>query len=108
NKQTELEKYIAFNDRTVDYDKLQSKLNETLGQLAQKYIDIKEGLLKEKSKVISDLKVKEGRDIDKMIEMDNGRSTFANPKFCPNEEETVTLEKESRSKLDKDKVKPYD
>ncbi|GJZ97289.1 hypothetical protein Tco_0669742 [Tanacetum coccineum] len=61
------------------------------------------------------------------------RSTFANPKylkiaqsekprlyeipydtsdpanrFCPNGEETVTLEKESRSKLDKDKVKPYD
>ncbi|GJV79248.1 hypothetical protein Tco_1515118 [Tanacetum coccineum] len=139
-KQTELEKYTALNDRTSQ--------------------------LKEKSKVISDLKVKEGRDIDKMIEMDkqikflneilykrnqsiqtihmlapkcatyNGRSTFANPKylsnstirklylprlyeipydtsdpanrFCPNGEETVTLEKESRSKLDKDKVKPYD
>ncbi|GJU21838.1 retrovirus-related pol polyprotein from transposon TNT 1-94 [Tanacetum coccineum] len=29
-------------------------------------------------------------------------------RFCPNREETVTLEKESRSKLDKDKVKPYD
>ncbi|GJU94336.1 retrovirus-related pol polyprotein from transposon TNT 1-94 [Tanacetum coccineum] len=122
-----------------------------------------EGQLKEKGKVISDLKVKEGKDIDTMIEMDkqikflneilykrnqsiqtihmlapkcatyNGRSTFANPKylkkaqskkprlyeipydtsdpanrFCPNGEETVTLEKESRSKLDKDKVKPYD
>ncbi|GJW93881.1 hypothetical protein Tco_0173553 [Tanacetum coccineum] len=122
-----------------------------------------EGQLKEKSKVITDLKVKEGKDIDTMIEMDkqikflneilykrnqsiqtihmlapkcatyNGRSTFANPKylkiaqsekprlyeipydtsdpanrFCPNGEETVTLEKESRSKLDKDKVKPYD
>ncbi|GKF61226.1 hypothetical protein Tco_0181280 [Tanacetum coccineum] len=63
----------------------------------------------------------------------NGRSTFANPKylkraqsdkprlyeipydtsdpanrFCPDGEETVTLEKESRSKLDKDTVKPYD
>ncbi|GJX13495.1 hypothetical protein Tco_0205253 [Tanacetum coccineum] len=60
----------------------------------------------------------------------NGRSTFANPKylkiaqsekphlyeipydtsdpanrFCPNGEETVTLEKESRSKLDKDKIR---
>ncbi|GJV33249.1 retrovirus-related pol polyprotein from transposon TNT 1-94 [Tanacetum coccineum] len=121
-----------------------------------------EGQLKEKSKVISDLKVKEGKDIDTMIEMDkqikflneilykrnqsiqtihmlapkcatyHGRSTFANPKylkkaqsdkprlyeipydtsdpanrFCPDGEETVTLEKESRSKLDKDKVKPY-
>ncbi|GJY90667.1 retrovirus-related pol polyprotein from transposon TNT 1-94 [Tanacetum coccineum] len=70
-----------------------------------------EGQLKEKSKVISDLKVKEGKDIDTMIEMDkqikflneilykrnqsiqtihmlapkcatyNGRSTFANPKY---------------------------
>ncbi|GKA06944.1 hypothetical protein Tco_0686168 [Tanacetum coccineum] len=63
----------------------------------------------------------------------NGRSTFANPKylkiaqsekpclyeipydtsdpanrFCPNREDTVTLEKESRSKLNKDTVKPYD
>ncbi|GKA05294.1 hypothetical protein Tco_0684414 [Tanacetum coccineum] len=44
NKQTELEKYMAFNDRTVDYDKLERKLNETLGLLAQKEIDIKEGL----------------------------------------------------------------
>ncbi|GJT09437.1 retrovirus-related pol polyprotein from transposon TNT 1-94 [Tanacetum coccineum] len=165
NKQNELEKYIAFNDRTIDYDILQTKLNETLGLLARKDIDIKEGLktkayeisvvnqkhdelvkkslltksqfegqLKEKSKVISDLKVKEEKDIDKMIEMDKQlKSTFANPKylkraqsdkpclyeipydtsdpanrFCPNGEETVTLEKESRSKLDKDTVKPYD
>ncbi|GJY92678.1 hypothetical protein Tco_0508460 [Tanacetum coccineum] len=193
-KQTELEKYTALNDRTSDYKILQTKLNETLGLLALKDIDIQEGLktktyeisvvnqkhdelvkkslltrsqfegqLKEKSKVISDLKVKEGKDIDTMIEMDkqikflneilykrnqsiqtihmlapkcatyNGRSTFANPKylkiaqsekprlyeipydtsdpanrFCPNGEETMTLEKESRSKLDKDKVKPYD
>ncbi|GKF88187.1 hypothetical protein Tco_0259064, partial [Tanacetum coccineum] len=28
-------------------------------------------------------------------------------RFCPNGEETVTLENESRSKLDKDTVKPY-
>ncbi|GJV16437.1 hypothetical protein Tco_1361760 [Tanacetum coccineum] len=163
NKQNEFDKDKAFNDRTIDYDILQTKLNETLGLLALKDIEIKEGQLKEKSKVISDLKVKEGRDIDKMIEMDkqikflneilykrnqsiqtihmlapkcatyNGRSTFANPKylkiaqsekpclyeipydtsdpanrFCPNREDTVTLEKESRSKLNKDTVKPYD
>ncbi|GJT97245.1 hypothetical protein Tco_1092763 [Tanacetum coccineum] len=63
----------------------------------------------------------------------NGRSTFANPKylkiaqsenpylhkipydtsdhanrFCPNGEETVTFEKESRSKLNKATVKPND
>ncbi|GJS78372.1 ribonuclease H-like domain-containing protein [Tanacetum coccineum] len=193
-EQNELEKYIAFNDRTIDYDILQTKLNETLGLLARKDIDIKEGLktkayeilvvnqkhdelvkrslltksqfegqLKEKSKVISDLKVKEEKDIDKMIEMDkqlkflneivytrnqsiqtihmlapkcstyNGRPTFANPRylkkaqsekpclyeipydtsdlanrFAPNREETMTLANESRSKLNKDYVKPYD
>ncbi|GJW14143.1 hypothetical protein Tco_0018276 [Tanacetum coccineum] len=178
-KQTELEKYTALNDLTSDYKILQTKLNDTLGLLALKDIDIKEGLktktyeisvvnqkhdelvkkslltrsqfegqLKEKSKVISDLKVKEGKDIDTMIEMEkqikflneilykrnqsiqtihmlapkcatyNGRSTFANPKylkkaqsdkprlyeipydtsdpanrFCPDGEDTVTLEK---------------
>nr|GEW00681.1 retrovirus-related Pol polyprotein from transposon TNT 1-94 [Tanacetum cinerariifolium] len=43
-KQTEFEKYKACHDRTVDYDKLKCKLNETLGLLAQKDIDIKEGL----------------------------------------------------------------
>ncbi|GKE84745.1 hypothetical protein Tco_1558487 [Tanacetum coccineum] len=138
-KQTELEKYTALNDLTSDYKILQTKLNETLGLLARKDIDIQEGLktktyeisvvkqkhdelvklnrsqfegqLKEKTKVISDLKVKEGKDIDTMIEMDkqikflneilykrnqsiqtihmlapkcatyNGRSTFANPKY---------------------------
>nr|GFA81829.1 hypothetical protein [Tanacetum cinerariifolium] len=44
NKQTVFEKYKAFNDRTIDYDKLKRMLNEALGQLAQKDIKIKEGL----------------------------------------------------------------
>ncbi|GJX38520.1 retrovirus-related pol polyprotein from transposon TNT 1-94 [Tanacetum coccineum] len=44
NKQTEFERYKAFNDRTVDYDKLEHKLNEALGLIAQKEINIKEGL----------------------------------------------------------------
>nr|GEU43608.1 retrovirus-related Pol polyprotein from transposon TNT 1-94 [Tanacetum cinerariifolium] len=39
---TEFEKYKAFNDCTIDYDKLERKLNETLGQLAQKDTQIKE------------------------------------------------------------------
>nr|GFA83543.1 hypothetical protein [Tanacetum cinerariifolium] len=43
-KQTEFEKYKAFNDRTIDYDKLEHKLNEALGQLAHKDTVIKEGL----------------------------------------------------------------
>nr|GEX55663.1 hypothetical protein [Tanacetum cinerariifolium] len=101
NKQTELEMYKTLNDRTVDYEKLERKLNETLGLLDQKEIDIKEGLklkvyeisvikekhdelvkqtlltkssyegtVKEKSKVIQDLKLEEGNDIDKMIAME--------------------------------------
>ncbi|GJU91603.1 retrovirus-related pol polyprotein from transposon TNT 1-94 [Tanacetum coccineum] len=44
NKQTEFERYKTLNDRTIDYEKLEHKLNETLGLLAQKDIDIKEGL----------------------------------------------------------------
>ncbi|GKD29432.1 hypothetical protein Tco_1240210 [Tanacetum coccineum] len=144
NKHTKLEKYMTFNDRTVDYDKLEHKLNETLGLLAQNVFDIKEGLklkayeisvvkekpnelvkhglltkshykglVNEKTKVITDLKLKEEKDIDKMISMEkqlkflnetvyksnqsiqtiymlvpkcptfNGRPTFANPR-CDN------------------------
>ncbi|GKE90050.1 hypothetical protein Tco_1567525, partial [Tanacetum coccineum] len=194
NKQTEFEKYKTFNDRTVDYEKLEHNLKETLGLLAQKDIDIKEGLklkayeisvvkekhdelvkqslftkshykglVKEKTKVITDLKLKEEKDIDKMISMENqlkflneivykrsqsiqtihmlapkypkfnGRPTFANPiylkttkyekpclyeiphdqsdptnRLVPDREETLTLEIESRSKLNKDVVRPYD
>nr|GEW14966.1 hypothetical protein [Tanacetum cinerariifolium] len=44
SKQSEFERYKAFNDHTVDYDKLKRKLNETLRLLAQKEIDIKEDL----------------------------------------------------------------
>ncbi|GKE74371.1 hypothetical protein Tco_1536412, partial [Tanacetum coccineum] len=102
NKHTKFERYKAFNDRTVDYDKLKRKLNETLGLLAQKEIDLKEGLkvktyeisvvkkkhdelvkhslltkshyeglVKEKTKVITDLKLKKEKDIDKIISMEN-------------------------------------
>ncbi|GJY32303.1 hypothetical protein Tco_0415798 [Tanacetum coccineum] len=59
NKQTGLEMYKTLNDRTVDYDKLEHKLNETLGLLAQKEIDIKEGL---KLKAYEILVVKEKHD----------------------------------------------
>ncbi|GJS22288.1 hypothetical protein Tco_0450920 [Tanacetum coccineum] len=100
-KQIELEAYKTLNDRTVDYEKLERKLNDTLGLLSQREIDIKEGLklkayeilvvkekhdelvkqsfltkshyeglVKEKTKVITDLKLKEEKDIDKMISME--------------------------------------
>nr|GEV88662.1 putative reverse transcriptase domain-containing protein [Tanacetum cinerariifolium] len=122
-----------------------------------------ERLVKEKSKVISDLKLKKEKDLDKLIVMEkqlyflieivykrnqsiqtihmldpkgstfNERPTFANPmylkksqskkpclyeipydisglanRFTPDREETLTLEQESRSKSNKDLVKPYD
>ncbi|GJT35648.1 hypothetical protein Tco_0926067 [Tanacetum coccineum] len=181
NKQTEFESYKTLNDRTIDYDKLEHKLNETLGLLAQQEIVIKEGLklkayeisvvkekhdelvkqslltksyyeglVKEKTKVITDLKLKKEKDIDKIISMEkqlkflneivykknqsiqtihmlvpkgptfNGKPTIANPMYLkkaqsdpanrlvPDREETLTLKKESRSKLNKDLVRPYD
>nr|GFB36880.1 hypothetical protein [Tanacetum cinerariifolium] len=43
-KQAEFEKFKAFNNRTIDYEKLKRKLNEALGQLAHKDTVIKEGL----------------------------------------------------------------
>nr|GEY64118.1 retrovirus-related Pol polyprotein from transposon TNT 1-94 [Tanacetum cinerariifolium]GEY65856.1 retrovirus-related Pol polyprotein from transposon TNT 1-94 [Tanacetum cinerariifolium] len=193
-KQAEFEKYKAFNDYTIDYDKLKRKLNEALGQLAQKDIDIKEGLktkayeilvvkekhdelikqslltkshyeglVHQKTKVITDLKLREEHDIDKMLSMEkqlkflnkivykrsqsiqtihmmapkvptyNGRPTFANPRYLkqaqseipclyafsydqstyanrliPDREETLSLKRESRSKLNKELVRPYD
>nr|GEW28190.1 hypothetical protein [Tanacetum cinerariifolium] len=99
-KKTEFEKYKAFNDRTIDYDKLERILNEALGQSAQKYTVIREGLkikayelsvvkekhdelmkqslltkshyeglVKQKTKVITDLKLREEHGIEKMLSM---------------------------------------
>nr|GEV08492.1 hypothetical protein [Tanacetum cinerariifolium] len=162
-KQTEFEKYKAFNDRTVDYDKLEHKLHEALGQLAHKDTVIREGLVKQKTKVITDLKLREEHDIEKMLSMEkqlkflnevvykrsqsiqtihmmapkvstyNGRPTFANPRYLKpaqseipclyafpydqnthanrlifDGEETLALERDSQSKLNKDSTRPYD
>nr|GEY33800.1 hypothetical protein [Tanacetum cinerariifolium] len=162
-KHDESEKFKAFNDRTIDYDKLKRKLNDALGKLAHKDNVIKEGLVKQKTKVIKDLKLMEEHDIEKMLSMEkklkflnkivykrsqsiqtihmmapkvptyNGRPTFANPRYLkqaqskisclyafpydqsthakrliPDGEKTLALERESRSKLNKDLVRPYD
>nr|GEZ75389.1 hypothetical protein [Tanacetum cinerariifolium] len=56
-KQTKFEKYKAFNDRTVDYDKLKRKLNKALGQLAHKDTVIRE-VLKNKAYELSVVKEK--------------------------------------------------
>ncbi|GJY57769.1 hypothetical protein Tco_0457661 [Tanacetum coccineum] len=66
NKQNEFEKYKAFNDRTIDYEILQTKLNETLGLLALKDIEIKEGL-KTKAYEISVLNQKHDELVKKSL-----------------------------------------
>ncbi|GJW13442.1 reverse transcriptase domain-containing protein [Tanacetum coccineum] len=120
NKQTELEKYKTFNDRTVDYEKLEHKLNETLGLLAQKDIDIKEGL-KLKAYEISVVKEKHDELVKQSLltkshykglvkdktKIPHDQSDPAN-NLITDREETLTLERESREKLNKDLVKPYD
>ncbi|GJZ55131.1 hypothetical protein Tco_0610324 [Tanacetum coccineum] len=104
---TECKSILAETSRTlresnIDYDKLERKLNETLGLLAQKEIDIKEGLkvkayeisvvkekhdelvkqslltkshyeglVKEKTKVITDGKLKKKKILTKMNSMEN-------------------------------------
>nr|GEW71190.1 hypothetical protein [Tanacetum cinerariifolium] len=72
NKQTEFEKYKAFNDRTIDYDKLEL-VREKHDELIKQSLLTKshyEGLVKQKTKVITDLKLKEEHDIDKMLSME--------------------------------------
>ncbi|GJY02654.1 hypothetical protein Tco_0360806 [Tanacetum coccineum] len=66
NKQNEFEKYKAFNDRMIDYEILQTKLNETLGLLALKDIEIKEGL-KTKAYEISVLNQKHDELVKKSL-----------------------------------------
>ncbi|GKC92875.1 retrovirus-related pol polyprotein from transposon TNT 1-94, partial [Tanacetum coccineum] len=112
NKQTKFERYKAFNDRTVDYDKLERKLNETLGLLAQKDIDIKEGL-KVKAYEIYVVKEKHDELVKQSLltkshyEIPHDQSDPAN-RLVPDKEETLTLEIESLAKLNKDLMRPYD
>ncbi|GJV54995.1 retrovirus-related pol polyprotein from transposon TNT 1-94 [Tanacetum coccineum] len=91
SKQTELETYKTLNDRIVDYDKPEP-VKEKHDKLVKHSFLTKsryEGLVKEKTKIPYD------------------PSNLAN-RFTPDTEETLTLKKESRSKLNKDLVKPYD
>nr|GEW07685.1 copia protein [Tanacetum cinerariifolium] len=130
NKQTEFENYKVFNDRTIDYDKIKHKLNEALGQLAQKDIKIKE-VLKMKAYEISVVKEKHDELMKQSLLTKShyeglvkqktkaqskmpclyafpcDQSTHAN-RLILDGEETLALERESRSKLNKYLVRPYD
>nr|GEU55172.1 hypothetical protein [Tanacetum cinerariifolium] len=59
DEHSELEMYKTLNDRIIYYDKLERKLNETLGLLAQKESDIREGM---KLKAYEGFVVKEKHD----------------------------------------------
>ncbi|GJZ43862.1 hypothetical protein Tco_0591117 [Tanacetum coccineum] len=89
-KQTELEKYTALNDLTSDYKILQTKLNETLGLLARKDIDIKEERRGEESKRHKSDVIKRAEELEIATRVS-----------------VSWKRRKSRSKLDKDTVKPY-
>nr|GEU41551.1 hypothetical protein [Tanacetum cinerariifolium] len=152
-------------DENKKIQKQLKKANTTLAQELKecKTILAETSLVKKKKKVITDLKLKEEHDIEKMLSMEkqlkflnkivykrsqsiqtihmmapkvptyNGRPTFANPRYLkqaqskipclyafpydqnthanrliPDGKETLALERESRSKLNKDLVRPYD
>ncbi|GJW36997.1 retrovirus-related pol polyprotein from transposon TNT 1-94 [Tanacetum coccineum] len=164
---TECKSILAETSRTLgESNSIRDIVKEKHDELVKQSLLTKshyEGLVKEKTKVITDLKLKEEKDIDKMISMENqlkflneivykrsqsiqtihmlapkcptfnGRPTFANPRYLkkaqneipclyaiphdqsdpanrlvPDREETLTLDNESRSKLNKDLVKPFD
>nr|GEV57764.1 integrase, catalytic region, zinc finger, CCHC-type, peptidase aspartic, catalytic [Tanacetum cinerariifolium] len=127
---TGFEKHKAFNDHTINHDKLERKLNETLGQLAQEDIEIKNGL-KTKAYELSVVKEKHDELIKQSLLTNSHYEGLVNQKtkaqseipclyafpydqstheniLIPDGEETLALERESRSKLNKDLVRPYD
>nr|GEV80220.1 hypothetical protein [Tanacetum cinerariifolium] len=72
SKQTELEIFKTFNDRTVDYDELKF-VKEKYDELVKQSLLTKsryEGLVKEKTKFITNLKLKEENEIEKMISIE--------------------------------------
>nr|GEX72781.1 hypothetical protein [Tanacetum cinerariifolium] len=101
NKHTELETYKTLNDRTVDYDKLEHSSNHS-------YVSPQVSNYNGRSTIANHLYLKKAQS--KMLcsyEISYDTSDPAN-RFTPDREETLTLEKESISKLNKDIVKPYD
>nr|GFA24040.1 hypothetical protein [Tanacetum cinerariifolium] len=108
-KQAEFEKYKAFNDRTIDYNKLERRLNETLNQLAQKDIERKEGL-KTKAYELSVVKEKHDELMKQSLLTKSHYEGLSSrtQRLIPDGEKSQALERESRSKLNKDSVRPYD
>nr|GFA89096.1 hypothetical protein [Tanacetum cinerariifolium] len=126
---------VALANLKLDVDenkKIQRQLKKANMTLAQELKECKAilaetSLVKQKTKVITDLKLREEHDIDKMLSMEKqlkflneaqseipclyvfpyDQNTHAN-RLILDGEETLALERESRSKLNKDSVRPYD
>nr|GEV43633.1 integrase, catalytic region, zinc finger, CCHC-type, peptidase aspartic, catalytic [Tanacetum cinerariifolium]GEV43991.1 integrase, catalytic region, zinc finger, CCHC-type, peptidase aspartic, catalytic [Tanacetum cinerariifolium] len=93
NKQTEFERYKAFNDHIVDYDKLEPPKGPTFNG---------------KPTFASPMYLKKAQyEKPYLYEIPHDQSDLAN-RLVLDKEETLTLEKESQSKLNKDLVRPYD
>ncbi|GJW74990.1 retrovirus-related pol polyprotein from transposon TNT 1-94 [Tanacetum coccineum] len=120
DKEVELEKYTIFKDHTIENDTLERKLKETLGLLAQNEHDIKEGL-KIKAYEISVVIEKNDELVKQSLLTKSSYEGLLKEKnktsydkddlaniFALDRDEILTLEQESRSKLNKDIVKPYD
>ncbi|GJX02752.1 hypothetical protein Tco_0188668 [Tanacetum coccineum] len=135
-QETKLEMYKTLNDRTVDNDKFElvkekydeKKLDIDKMILMEKQLKFLNEIVYKRNQSIQTIHMLAPKG-----STFNGRPTFANPmylkkaqsekpclyeipydtsdlanRFVPDREETLTLEKESRSKLNKDLVKPYD
>ncbi|GJY09071.1 hypothetical protein Tco_0377256 [Tanacetum coccineum] len=112
NKQTELEKYKTYLNRTTEYGTLECKLKDTLGLLAQNENDIKgalKGLIYNGRPTFANLMYLKKAQSEKpcLYKILYETSDLAN-RFTPDRKETLTLEQESVSKLNKYLEKPYD
>nr|GEY66686.1 hypothetical protein [Tanacetum cinerariifolium] len=100
-KQTEFKKYKAFNERTIDYDKLKlvkQKYDELMIQtlLTKSHY---EGLVKQKIKVITDLKLREEHDIEKMLSMEK-QLKFLNEIVYKRNQSIQTIHMIARKEID--------
>ncbi|GJR96987.1 hypothetical protein Tco_0269161 [Tanacetum coccineum] len=89
-----LEKYKKYTNCQLEKEEGERKLKETLGLLAQQKHDLNEAL---KTQAYETFQVKEKKILYEKDDLANI--------FSPNCEETLILEEDSRSKLDKEKIK---
>ncbi|GJY27001.1 retrovirus-related pol polyprotein from transposon TNT 1-94 [Tanacetum coccineum] len=92
DKEVELAKYMTFKDHTIENDKLERKLKETLGLLAQKENDIKEDLqyVQSLEKEIDELE-SDKADFSNIYDLLFQECVSKDVMFCKENESTVFL-----------------